>query len=70
MDGGVSPLGRFSACVVLFIPRMDKPLMADEEVASSEGLGAYFADKWLLFGVRSYMALEVFLRHAGQYYCG
>lgn len=54
-------LVRLAACVLLLVPGMDQPLMADEEIASSERFGAYLADEGLLFRMCSDMSLEVFL---------
>jgi len=52
-----SPLVRLSAGVLLLVAWMNEALMADEEVAASEGLGTYLTHERLLFGVCSYMSL-------------
>lgn len=52
---------RLPARVLLLVPRVHKTLMADEEIAPCKGFGTYIADKWLLFSMRSYMSLQMFL---------
>lgn len=59
-----SPLVGLSASVLLLVAWVDEPLMADEEVAASEGLCTYLTHERLLFGVCSYMSLQMFLSPA------
>jgi len=59
-----SALVRLPAGVLLFVAWMDQALMADEEVAAREGLCTYLTNEGLLFGVGSYMSLQMFLSAA------
>ena len=47
--------------MILFIAWMHQTLMADEQIAPRKGLLTYLANEWLLFGMCSYMSLQVFL---------
>lgn len=65
-DGAVrgrvrASLVRLAACVLVLVAGVYQAFMADEEIASSERLGAYFADKRLFLRVGSYMSLQVLL---------
>lgn len=62
VDGGFPSSMSLSACVLVLVARVDEALMADEEIAASEGLCTDVANEWLFFGMGSNMSLKVFLR--------
>ena len=55
---------RLPGRMLLFLARMDEPLMSHQQVAARKVLVADLAYKRLLLSMGAYMPLEVFLYHA------
>ena len=54
------------ADVFLSVIWVDESLMSNEQVASGKGFGTDVANKRLFFGMRTNMALQMFLAQPGQ----